>query len=421
MVPAGLPDPSPSQLLRPERAERRLRVVRVIARLNVGGPAWHMMVLDLGLNARGWDTLVVHGRVGEFEESLEPELARRGVALYRIDELGPRVRPWSDLLAIVRLVRLLRRERPDVVHTHTAKAGALGRIAATLHNLTRPRDGQCLVVHTFHGHVLHGYFGAIGSGLVRQAERLLARLADIVVTLSRGQRQELVERFRVVRPDQAAVIPLGLELDKWMELAPSDPAAKERFGFPRDSIVFSVVGRMVPIKRPSLALDAFAHVHATVPQVRLLFAGDGELREHVQAAVTRYGLEREVRLAGWQSDLSSVYAATDVLLLTSRNEGTPVALIEAMAAGRAVVATAVGGVPDVVADGETGILVPDDDTAALEAAMTRLAHAPDRRAELGRAARASVGRYRSERLVDDIERLYRSALDQKRRVRRASK
>jgi len=391
-----------------------LRLLRIIARLNIGGPSWHVMILDEGLRERGWDCWLVHGQVESNEASLDETAASRGVHSILVQELGRRIRPWSDVVALCRLFAAIQRIQPDVVHTHTAKAGALGRLAAVMYNATRRPQHRCLVVHTFHGHVLDGYFGRVGNWAVRLAERALARISDRIVAISPRQRDDIVLKYRVARADQTVVVPLGLELDALRELA-TPASARQRLGLPLDAIVIGMIGRLTPVKQPLTLIDAFATVAARFPGARLLVVGDGELRPECEADVRRRGLSDRVIFTGWRHDLRDVYAAVDIVALASRNEGTPVALIEALAAGRAVVATDVGGVADVITDGVTGILARADNVAAFAEALSTLIARPDDRARLGAAGRERVvERYRPSRLVADIQSLYREGLEAKR-------
>lgn len=381
-----------------------LKVLRVIARLNVGGPARHVAILDEGLSRLGFQTMLAYGDTGPDEASLEAIVADRCIPARRIAGLGRRLSLVGDFRAFTALFKLVITLQPDIVHTHTAKAGTLGRLAAGLVNLVRARRRRVLVVHTFHGHVLQGYFGAAGSLFIRLVERILGRMTDSILVLSPRQRDDIEERYGIGRPGQVHVVPLGLELEPLLQL----PA---RGRLVTDGVVFGFVGRFVPIKDLPLLVDAFADVHSQVPGARLLLVGDGEVRPEIERQVAAHGIRAAVELAGWQANLSDVYGRMDVLVLASRNEGTPVAVIEAMAAGLPVVATAVGGVPDVIADGETGILVPSGSTVDLAAAMTRLARSPAERQRLGAAARQAVrARFAAERLVSDVAALYRSEL-----------
>jgi glycosyltransferase involved in cell wall biosynthesis len=385
---------------------RHLRVLRVIARLNVGGPARHVTILDKGLREAGFETLLAHGDVSPGEASLEALIAQAKIPSRRITGLGRRISPLSDLRAFAALVALVFQVRPDVVHTHTAKAGTLGRVAAFLYNVTRSRRQRCLVVHTFHGHVLNGYFSPAASIVVRAIERLQGLVTDCVLVLSPRQRTDIGDRFHIVDPARIHVLPLGLELDLLTAL----PAP-----LPSSGVVFGFVGRFVPIKNIPLLIAAFADVHAQLPESRLLLVGDGDERAAVEAQVAARGLRGAVAFGGWRDDLSALYREIDVLVLTSLNEGTPVAVIEAMAAALPVVATDVGGVADVVEDGVTGVLVPSGSVAELAAAMLRLGRSREERARLGLSGREFVrARYSAQRLVADVARLYRAELERKR-------
>jgi glycosyltransferase involved in cell wall biosynthesis len=389
--------------------------MRVIARLNVGGPARHVVVLNRGLEARGYDTRLVHGAVGLGEASLEHLAVEHGLRVTAIPSLGPRVNAWSDLQAFVQLLRLTFREAPDVIHTHTAKAGALGRLAALLYNLTRGRKRRALIVHTFHGHVMSGYFGALGTAAVRLAERSLARATDLIVTISPAQRRDIVDRFRVAPDARVAVVPLGLDLGPLLDLTPGAAGLRAELGIPAAAFVVGYVGRFVAIKDLETLGAAYAALRREIPDAWLVMIGGGPTRPAVESALARAGVADRVRFTGWTERLPAAYASMDVCALSSINEGTPVALIEAMAAGRTVVATAVGGVPDVVETERTGLLVPARDPAALAAALIRLARDPELRTRLSREARASVAaRFSPERLTSDIAGLYHARLMMKR-------
>jgi glycosyltransferase involved in cell wall biosynthesis len=381
-----------------------VRSLRIISRLNVGGPARHAVLLDAGLRAHGWETLLVHGRVSPGEASFEHLATERSLPTQPVTALGRRIQFWDDARAFVGIWRAIRRFRPAVVHTHTAKAGTLGRLAAAIHNATLPRSQRCVVLHTFHGHVLEGYFSPLGSALVRIAERTLARLTDCTIVISELQRRDLVDRFRIIAAGRAVVIPLGLELGDLLALPTRQPDTSFTIGY---------VGRLVPIKNVESLICAFALVRESIPAARLVIAGDGPERSRLEALVRRLELARYVEFRGWCADLPDLYATFDALALTSLNEGTPVALIEAMAAGVPVVATSVGGVPDVVGDA-MGVLT----TTGVEAiAQGLLDVASDPTAALIRAARARDhvrSRYDAARLVDRVAGLYGTLVQSKR-------
>jgi glycosyltransferase involved in cell wall biosynthesis len=393
-----------------------LKIVRIIARLNVGGPARHVVLLDRGLRERGHDCLLVHGQPEALEGTMEADAAAVGVRLVSVEELGRRVSVLSDARAFVRLLQIIWAESPDVVHTHTAKAGTLGRLAAFVFNLTRTKRKRCLVVHTFHGHVLSGYFSSTVSRLIILIERGLSAISDRIVTISPSQKHDLVERFHVAPPAKAVVIPLGLDLKAFENIDPDDHRPPPWLDIPAGSVVIGYVGRLVPIKNIGMLLTVFAQLHAQRPDSYLVIAGDGPLRGELENAVRSMGIAPFVRFTGWTSDLADLYRAFHVCVLASHNEGTPVALIEAMAAARPVVATAVGGVSDVVESGRTGLLVPPADAKAMAEAIDSLLGDDAGRRTMSRAARAGVARFAPGRLVSDIESLYVTVLSRKRNV-----
>ena len=394
-----------------------MKVLRVIARLNVGGPARHVVLLECGLRARGYATLLVHGAVGPGEASLEYSAAGANLRAIKLPGLGPRISALSDARAFIELLRITFREAPDIIHTHTAKAGTLGRLSAAIFNLTRRATRRALVVHTFHGHVLTGYFGRLASMAVRTAERALATITDCVVTIAPEQRRDIVERFRIAPAERVVVVPLGLDLDRLLALSPAPSGLRQRLGIAANDIVVGYIGRFVRIKDLETLVAAFAAARREAPGAWLLMAGDGPLHGEVEAAAQRAGVADRVRCIGWVDDLAEFYGAIDICALSSLNEGTPVALIEAMAAGRPVVATAVGGVPDVVDHNRTGLLVPPRAPADLGRAIAQLANDAPKRSSMGAAARADIAeRFTVRRLVDDIDRLYKTRLSAKRGI-----
>ncbi|MBI4614858.1 MAG: glycosyltransferase [Planctomycetes bacterium] len=372
------------------------RVLRLIARLNVGGPAQHVVWLARSLAPRGYSTLLAAGDVGRGEEELSREfLARWGVRFRRIRELGREIRPLADFMAFLRLLSLCLRYRPDIVHTHTAKAGALGRAAALAGALLSGR--RPAIVHTYHGHVFEGYFGRAKTIFYLAVERTLARFSDALVVLSQLQAKDLAGTYRIAPPEKFRIVPLGLDLAPFLAARVSEKRrgeARRAFGIaqiPPETPLVGWVGRLAPVKRPELFVEAAARIRERLPGARFVLVGEGELRSRVERAIRERGLQDSVRLAGTVRDLAPLYADLDVLALTSANEGTPLAILEAFAAGVPVVATAVGGVPDLLA-GERGVLVPPGDAAALADAVSAL---------LGDAARA---RAISERARDYVAR-----------------
>jgi glycosyltransferase involved in cell wall biosynthesis len=387
--------------------ERRVRILRVIARLNMGGPALHVAYLTEGLRSRGYDTTLVAGSLARGEDSMAFVAEGRGVDVVRIDELGREISPLRDLVATLRLAWLIRRERPDILHTHTAKAGTVGRVAALLAGRRRPP----IVVHTFHGHVLRGYFGPLRSLLFRLLERWLAASTTALIAVSPQVRDDLVA-LGVAPRERFAVVRLGIELDERVDGARDGRLESRRYlGIGPDRFAVGWIGRMTAVKRTDDVLEAFKRLRDGGVDAVLCMVGDGPDRPHVEQRAHELGIVRDTLFLGYQEDVAPFYAAFDALVLPSSNEGTPVSAIEALAAGRPVVATRVGGVPDVVEEGKDGFLVEPGATDELAERLTRLARDPALREQMGQAGRERVlPRYAVDRLVDDVDRLYRALL-----------
>ena len=392
---------------RDPQTEPPIRVARVITRLNIGGPSIQATRLTTALEKYGYATVLLHGRLGQGEGDMSYLLAPGADARY-IATLRRPLAPIDDLRAFARIYRELRDIKPRIVHTHMAKAGLLGRLAATAYNITRGRAPRARIVHTYHGHVLEGYFSALATKVFITLERLLAHTCDRIVAISPAIRSELLDTYRIGRSSQYRVVPLGFDLSAFAAVDHAARAtARRALDVPADALVVSTVGRLTAIKQHHLFLDTVKRVSDTHPGVIALIAGDGELRQSLIDHAATLGLTDRVRMLGWRRDLATIYAATDVFLLTSRNEGTPVALIEAMACGVAGVSTDVGGVKDVIPTPEVGLRAPFGDAAALAAHVSSLLSDPARRAAMGAAAKSYVvQRYSLDRLVSDIVKLY---------------
>jgi glycosyltransferase involved in cell wall biosynthesis len=388
-------------------SEKQIKILRVIARLNMGGPALHVAYLTEGLRKRGYDTTLVAGSLARGEDSMAFVADARGVEVVRIDELGREISPLRDLMATIRLARLIRRERPQILHTHTAKAGTVGRVAARLAGSRKPP----IVVHTFHGHVLRGYFGPFRTLLFRLLERWLASGTTALIAVSPQVRDDLVS-LGVAPRERFVVIRLGIELDERVASERNGRGESRRYlGIPGDRFAVGWIGRMTAVKRTDDVLIAFKSLRDSGVDAVLCMVGDGPDRIPLEQRAQELGVARDTVFLGYQEDVAPFYAAFDVLVLPSGNEGTPVTVIEALAAERPVVATRVGGVPDVVRDGEDGFLVEAGATDDLADRLGRLARDPALRARMGKKGRERVlPRYAVERLVDDVDELYRSLL-----------
>jgi glycosyltransferase involved in cell wall biosynthesis len=396
-----------------------LRILRIIDRLNVGGPTKHVSWLGEGLAARGYRSTLVTGTIAPGEGDMTWFARARGVHPFVVPEMSRALRP-SDALVVAKLLRLMLRTRPDVVHTHKAKAGAVGRVAAFLYRWGTPRaligrPRRVRVVHTFHGHVFHGYYGPRTTQAFLAIERLLGHFAtDRVITLSERQREDIVDTYRVAPSDKVVVVPLGLEV-------PPRSSARGRLRAELEvrqgECLVGIVGRLCEVKHHAMLLDVVERLVDEGVPMRLVIVGDGHLREGLEARVDALGLRGKVHFLGFRDDMTDVYADLDVVALTSRNEGTPLTLLEAMACGRAVMATAVGGVPDIMGGPARvdegfevwghGVTAASGDVEGYARGLRWLLERPGIRAVMGERGRDFVIEQMStDRLVRDVGRLY---------------
>ncbi len=404
---------------------RNPRIIRIIARLNVGGPAKHVVWLTAGLPE--FETVLVAGSVPEGEEDMSYFAERSGVSPLYFSEMSREISS-KDAVTVWKLFKLFRQWRPDIVHTHTAKAGTVGRTAGFLYRwltwgtlVGKPR--QCRFVHTYHGHVFHSYYGRRRTQLFLAIERLLARLVtDRLIVVSKQQSIEIGEKFRVGRPEQIKVIPLGLDLDIFSNYESRRARFRQLLCIPDDALLIGIVGRLTEIKNHEMFLNVVARLKAVDPacrrqgEVRFIVIGDGALRESLEKQKQALGLDADVIFVGSRTDPEYFYPALDVVALTSKNEGTPLTLIEAMANARPVVATSVGGVVDllgeVIEDGpykvcKRGLSVPPGENEAFVAALSRIIRDRSLRQELGERGLEFVEvNYSKERLFEDIKGLY---------------
>jgi glycosyltransferase involved in cell wall biosynthesis len=384
----------------------RVPVLRVIARLNVGGPALHVAYLSAGLTERGYDTTLVAGTIGRGEESMAYVAESAGARVITLPGLSREISPLRDAVAVVRLAALIRRLRPQILHTHTAKAGTVGRVAAFLAGNARPP----IVVHTFHGHVLRGYFSPTKTSFFRVLERMLAKITTVLVAVSPEVRDDLVA-LGVAPAEKFTVIRLGIELEQRVRCEEPPAEVRRQLGIPPERFVVGWLGRMTGVKQTSDLLTVLAALLERGVDAGLLIVGDGPDRVGFEQQAQSLGLVRHCLFLGYQEEVAPWYAAMDAVALPSGNEGTPVTVIEALAAGRPVAAYGVGGVPDVVRDGVDGFVVEAGDTAALADRLADLAADPELRARMGAAGRERVlERYGVGRLLDDVDRLYRETM-----------
>ena len=418
-----------------------MKIVRIIARLNVGGPARHVAWLTAALRSAGHESVLVAGSVPPGEDDMTYFAAAQGVEPIRIPEMSREISP-QDAVTVWKLYRLFARLRPDIVHTHTAKAGTVGRVAGLFYKWLTPsalwgRPRAVRFVHTYHGHVFHSYYGAAKTRLFLAVERALARIAtDRIVVISPQQFAEINGRFGVGRAEQFSVVPLGLDAGVFADSRARRRAARARFGAAGDddTPLVGIVGRLTEVKNHRLFLEAAALLKERLARragpggprrVRFVVVGDGHLRLDLETHACALGLADDVLFTGTLDDPENFYAALDIVALTSLNEGTPLTLIEAMACERAVVATAVGGVVDLLGGVEAselrrpgawrvcarGLQVEPGDAEAFSHALEHLVDHGELRERMGERGRLFVEQnYSKERLVEDVLRLYENLL-----------
>jgi glycosyltransferase involved in cell wall biosynthesis len=417
-----------------------MKIVRVIARLNVGGPAKHVVWLSKLGNA-DWESLLVAGTVPPGEDDMSYFATEMGVTPLFVPEMSREI-SFKDALTVWKLYQLFRRERPDVVHTHTAKAGTVGRVAGIFYRWLTPqallgRPRACRFIHTYHGHIFHSYYGPLKTRVFLLIEKALAKFGtDRIVVLSQQQRREINEEFGVGNPRQFSVIPLGIDLSVFADWEKRGQSFRDEFGFGANDLLVGIVGRLTEIKNHELFLRAAALFKTEFARpgltVRFLMIGDGALRNALEEQAQALGVSEDTVFTGSRRDLEDVYPALDIVALTSRNEGTPLTLIEAMANARPVISTAVGGVVDLLGNPvktesgsdqvarapesvqlcERGISVSPDDARGFAAGLAKLVEDSALRRETGARGLQFVTReYSKERLSKDVEALYMELLE----------
>jgi glycosyltransferase involved in cell wall biosynthesis len=378
-------------------------ILHIIARMNIGGPALHVAQLSSGLMQNGFETTLVSGIQAAAEGDMTDLAHEYGLTFHLYHNLRARLSPWSDLYVCSRLWRLMRSTSPRIVHTHTAKAGALGRIAAKLSRVP-------IIVHTFHGHVFSGYWGPVISTIIVLVERMLARLSTVILTVSDTVRNELLQH-NIAPPEKIHVLPLGLDLTEYKNCSTKRGQFRRELDIEPNVPLIGNVGRLVPIKNHRYFLMAAQVMVQTGFEGRFVIVGNGELASELYKQARELDIGNSVIFTGWRRDLDKIYADLDVLVNTSINEGTPFAIIEAMAARVPVVATSVGGVPDIIKSDETGYLVPENDVHTLVDGIVSALESSD--AMLDAAQNHVMEHHNLESMVNHMVNLYNKLLKDK--------
>lgn len=378
------------------------------------------------LSARGYEADLVCGKVTPGEGDMGYLTGQYGIDALMIDEMGREISPFRDVRALLKLIRIIRERKPHIIHTHTAKAGFLGRLAGMIVNVAAPGHRRIRMVHTFHGHTFHSYFGPLKTRAFIIIERALSRFTDRIVVLSRQQRTDICRNYRIAHRRKVTVIPLGFDLSPFSDIGACRSASPSRCQAAGDSrgranhLRVGIIGRLTPVKNHQLLLQAARTLkeRGRIHRFRFVIVGDGELRDRLEEAVDSAGLGDAIAFAGWQRNMARIYASLDAVVLTSDNEGTPVTLIEAMAAGKPVLSTSVGGVPDLLGGvrrtirkgvrlADRGILVERRNPVALCGGLLYLSEHPEASGAMADRGKVYVRKaFSMERCVDDITALY---------------
>ncbi len=396
-----------------------MKIVRIIARLNVGGPARHVVWLTKEFNNAEFQSVLLAGTVPTGEEDMNWFAEENGVKPIFIEEMSRELSP-KDIVSLWKVFREIKKVAPDIIHTHTAKAGTIGRIAVFFYRLSSRKKVK--IIHTFHGHIFHSYYGNLKTKIFLAIEKLLARFAtDKIIVISRRQFEEIHEKFGIGRKEQFEIVRLGIDLEKFAEADAKKNILREEIGAEKDDVLVGFVGRLTEIKNISLLLKVAKLYRENrdkdFPKLKFLIIGDGNLREELEAESESLNLSEIVKFLGNRTDADIFYAGLDIVALTSLNEGTPLSLIEAMANGKPVISTSVGGVIDLLGeitaenDGfkicERGIRVESSDAEGFFQGLMILSKDKNLRAEFGVKGKDFVQKnYPKERLFEDLKRLY---------------
>ncbi len=387
------------------------RILRILNRLIIGGPSLNATYLTKYM-APEYETMLVIGGKDDHEQDATHLTERLGIDPVVIPHMKRAINWSNDRKAYKEIKDLIKKFKPDIVHTHAAKSGAIGRLAAAACNVP-------IIAHTFHGHVFHSYFGKTKTQAFIQIERYLAKRSSGIIAISDIQKNELAHTYKICTADKIKVIPLGLDLDKFQENKDAKRNQfRKKYFITEDEIAIGIIGRIVPVKNHSLFVAAIARlIPLTTKKLRFIIIGDGDMRKQTEQELVAAGIDycyfpEQPRSAmaictSWQTEMDEVLAGLDIVALTSHNEGTPVSLIEAQASGKPVVSTNVGGVADVVLQHQTGIITPANDPIQFADALLQLCENETKRQQFGNTGVHYVSsRYSYQRLVNDMSLYY---------------
>lgn len=392
------------------------KILRIVNRFNLGGPTFNAALLTKHLSPE-FETLLIGGKEEENEESSLHILDELGVQPRFISSLQRNIGIKNDRAAYKEIKKIIKEFKPDIIHTHASKAGAIGRYAGIAY-------GKSKLVHTFHGHVFHSYFSQFKTNVYKNIERALAMKTDKIIAISERQKLELVKKYSICNQEKVDVIPLGFDLSKFRcNLKEKRASFRKKFGLEEDEIAIGIIGRLVPIKNHKLFIDAIKTIKETShKKVRAFIIGDGESREALKSYTIEQGLDllngefedgmkASVHFTSWIKEIDWANAGLDIIALSSLNEGTPVSLIEAQAAGNPIVTTKVGGVGDIVKNNDTALIVPSKNNALFTKKLLTLVENDQMRDRMAKNGWLHVkDQFHFNRLISDMQTTYKTLL-----------
>jgi len=395
--------------------QKKNKIIHIITRLDKGGSAENTLLTALGINKKKYEVILVKGPTYESRMSNKEhatisadlkEARLKGVRIVNLPFLLRRINPVYDLLALFSLYVFLIKENPTIVHSHTSKAGLLGRLAAKL-------AGVPIIVHTPHGHVFFGYFGPLKTKIFILLEKLASRITDKIATLSNREKEDYI-LFKIAEEDKLSVICSGIGLNKFKESLLSEKQnLKKELGIPENSLIVGTAGRLVPVKGPEFLIKAAKYIISKYPDTYFIFTGDGPLEQDLNRKAREMGISENIIFLGWRDDVAKIISIYDIFVLPSLNEGMGRVLAEAMALGKPIVASNTGGIPDLVIHGKNGFLVPPKNPKELAKYIQVLIEDKDKREKMSLKGKEMSLNFSAEIMIEKIASLYKELLIQK--------
>ncbi len=378
---------------------KKLKVLYLITRLDKGGSAEDIFITAIELDRRKYEVTLMSGPVEDPGQDRKKEIEECGIRHIFIPELVRNINLFKDLIAFLKIYRVLRKEKFDIVHTHTSKAGLLGRLAAKLARVP-------IIIYTPHGHVFFGYFSSLKTKIFILLEKLASPLADKIVAKTNAEKEDYIS-YKITSERRLTIICSGIDLNRFKELSSDEKLKiKKELGIPENSLVVGTAGRLVPVKGPEFLIEASKIIVSKYPDTYFLFAGDGPLRQNLEMKALQIGVKKNIIFLGWRDDVAKIISIFDIFVLPSLNEAMGRVLVEAMALRKPIVASRVGGIPDLVAHGKNGFLIQPKNPMELAKHIELLLEDRGEREKMGSAGQETIFNFSKERMIEDTEKLY---------------